>query len=99
MRRASKTEIWSCSEMTLSATISLANALMSPFFWSISTRNSRAGPTAFLAADSNASWTAADQDITVDAFFALPKFQNCQKICVHNLNTASPHPANKKVGR
>src|SRR5213078_12907 len=58
MRRASKTEIWSCLEATFSETSSLAKARMSPVFGSIAQRNSRAGPTAFLAADSNASSTA-----------------------------------------
>ena len=57
-RRASKREIWSCLEATLSETTSLANALMSPVLGSMAQRNSRAGPTAFLAADSNASSTA-----------------------------------------
>ena len=33
---------------------------------------------------------SADEDITVDALFALPKFQNCQKISVHTLDTAFP---------
>src|SRR5262249_29398651 len=37
---------------------SFAKALISPVLGSIATRNSRAGPTAFLAADSNASCTA-----------------------------------------
>jgi len=59
MRRASNTLMWSCLEITFSDTISLANALMSPVFWSITQRSSRAGPTAFLAADNSASSTAA----------------------------------------
>src|SRR5208337_2898544 len=44
----------------------------------------------------------ADEDITVDALFALPEFQDGQKICVHILITASAggrRPANKKAGR
>ena len=39
---------------------------------------------------------SADEDITVDALFALPKFQNRQKICVHTLNTAFPRRGTKK---
>ena len=38
---------------------------------------------------------SADQDITVDALFALPKFQNCQKISVHTLDTAFPRGEQK----
>ena len=77
IRRASNTEIWSCLEMTFSDTTSLAKARMSPFFWSITTRNSRAGPTAFLAADNKRLLYRGGQDITVDALFAFPEFQDC----------------------
>src|SRR5206468_11058241 len=59
MRRASKTEIWSCLESTFSETTNLASALMSPLLRSMDTRNSRAGPTAFLAAATSDSSTAA----------------------------------------
>src|SRR5881394_4468615 len=44
--------------MTRSDTNSFANARMSPVFGSMAQRSSRAGPTAFLAADSKASSTA-----------------------------------------
>src|SRR6185436_5410091 len=45
---------------TLSETSNFANALISPVFGSTLTRNSRAGPTAFLAAETRASSTAAN---------------------------------------
>src|SRR5208282_4174306 len=32
----------------------------------------------------------ANEDITIDALFALPKFQDCQKIRIHTLDTAFP---------
>ena len=61
--------------MTFSDTTSLAKARISPFFWSIATRNSRAGPTAFFAADNKRLVYSPDQDIPVDALLAFPELQ------------------------
>jgi hypothetical protein len=45
---------------------------------------------------------SADEDITVDALFALPEFQDGQKICVHILingvcGTASGEQKSRKI--
>src|SRR6266498_3672654 len=66
MRRASKTEIWSCLERTLSETSSFAKALMSPVLGSMAQRNSRAGPMAFVAAAKKAIGPARELRCAID---------------------------------
>src|ERR1035441_7902660 len=85
-------------EMTFSETMSLANALMSPFFWSISTRSSRAGPTAFLAACNNASWTALDRTSRLMPFSRSQNSKTAKKSAFILFLTVVPQ-GNKKVGR
>src|SRR5206468_2470431 len=97
MRRASKTEIWSCLETTRSDTISLAKALISPFFWSITTRNSRAGPTAFFAAASRASLTAATRTSRLMPFSRSQNSRTAKKSAF--IYVLDPRSGNKKVGR
>src|SRR5208282_2651147 len=84
--------------MTLSETINLANALMSPFFWSISTRNSRAAPTAFLAADNNASCTAPTRTSRLMPFSRSQNSRTAKKSAFIR-SMLRLYPANKKVGR
>src|SRR5215203_119900 len=90
MRRESNTEIWSCREITLSETINFANALISPFFWSMATRNSRAGPTAFLAADNKASSTAATRTSRLMPFSRSQNSNTAKKSAFIQLGTATP---------
>ena len=40
---------------------------------------------------------SADQDITVDALFALPKFQDGQKICVHKLKNGGVAVGTRRI--
>src|SRR5215472_12576634 len=84
--------------MTFSDTISLAKALISPFFWSIATLNSRAGPTAFLAADNKASWTAPT---SVYRLIPFSRSQNSKTAKKSAFIRQFRHPlqGNKKVGR
>ena len=63
--------------MTFSATMSLAKARMSPFLGSMATRSSRAGADGLLGGRKQGLLYSTDQDITADALFALPEFQNC----------------------
>ena len=61
IRRAAVSEISSCGFVTLSATIKLARARISPVFGLISMRSSREALTLFLEADSNAFETASSK--------------------------------------
>src|SRR5260221_1407185 len=98
MRRASYTDIWSCLEITFSATMSLAKARMSPLFWSMTTRISRAGPTAFLAADNKASSTAATRTSRLMPFSRSQKSRTAKK-SAFRFHGRQPLKGNKKVGR
>src|SRR5438477_8884044 len=71
---------------------------MSPFLGSISTRNSRAGPTAFLAAESKASSTAATRTSRLMPF-SRSQNSNTAKKSAFILLDGPPQQGNKKVGR
>src|SRR5208282_2741868 len=77
--------------------MSLANALMSPFFWSISTRNSRAEPTGFLAADNNASCTAPTRTSRLMLFLRSQNSKTAKKSAFIR-STRRSRSGNKKVG-
>src|SRR5215469_12625935 len=86
--------------MTFSETTNLANARMSPVLGSIATRNSRAGPTAFLAADSNASCTAEVRTSRLMPF-SFSQYSNTAKksAFISLCQTERSHEGNKKVGK
>src|SRR5215831_4728771 len=103
MRRASNTEIWSCLEATRSETTSFAKALISPVLGSIATRNSRAGPTAFLAAESSASCTAEVRTSRLMPFSFSQYSRTAKKSAFISqpepLSERQTHQGNKKVGK
>src|SRR5438445_2616458 len=84
--------------MTRSESINLAKALISPFFGSMATRNSRAGPTAFLAAVNNASSTAATRTSRLMPFSRSQNSKTAKK-SAFILFHSHPYQGNKKVGR
>src|SRR3954470_2539048 len=84
--------------MTRSETINFANALISPLFWSIATRSSLAGPTAFLAADNSDSWTAPTRTSRLMPFSRSQNSKTAKKSAFIT-SERQPHEGNKKVGR
>src|SRR5882672_6153339 len=86
--------------MTLSDTTNLAKARMSPVLGSIATRSSRAGPTAFLAADSKASCTADVRTSRLMPFSFSQYSKTAKKSAFISVcQTERPHEGNKKVGK
>src|SRR5579871_5124858 len=73
---------------------------MSPVLGSIATRKSRAGPTAFLAADSNASCTAEVRTSRLMPF-SFSQYSNTAKksAFISIRQTERSHEGNKKVGK
>src|ERR1044071_9264070 len=86
--------------MTFSETTSLAKARISPVLGSMATRNSRAGPTAFLAADNKASCTADVRTSRLMPFSFSQYSKTAKKSAFISVcQTARPHEGNKKVGK
>src|SRR6185312_7668299 len=86
--------------MTFSETTSFAKALMSPVLGSMATRSSRAGPTAFLAAESKASCTADVRTSRLMPFSFSQYSKTAKKSAFISVcQTERPHQGNKKVGK
>src|ERR1051326_3547379 len=84
--------------MPRSDTTNFANALISPFVGSMATLSSRAGPTAFFAADSNDSCTAPTRTSRLMPFSRSQNSKTAKK-SAFIFKERKPHEGNKKVGR